>query len=53
MNSSKEALRALAQDVALQPQEEMIEVGRRQKRLQIGIPRETSYQENRDGLVTD
>ncbi|MEM9053603.1 MAG: alanine dehydrogenase [Bacteroidota bacterium] len=53
MISSKEALRALAQDVALQPQEEMIEVGRRQKRLQIGIPRETSYQENRVGLVPD
>jgi len=53
MNSSKEALRALAKDVSLQPQEEMLEVGRRQKRLQIGIPRETNYQENRVGLVPD
>ena len=53
MISSKEALRALARDVALQPQEEMLEVGRRSKRLQIGIPRETSYQENRVGLVPD
>ena len=53
MISSKEALRALAQEVSLQPQEEMLEVGRRQKRLQIGLPRETSYQENRVGLVPD
>ncbi len=39
--------------LSLQPQEEMMEVGRRHKRLQIGMPRETSYQENRVGLVPD
>jgi alanine dehydrogenase len=53
MTSSKEALKALARQVAMQPQEEMLEVGRRNKRLQIGIPRETSYQENRVALVPD
>jgi len=53
MITSKEAIRAMAKDVALQPQEEMLEVGRRQKRLQIGIPREISHQENRVGLVPD
>lgn len=53
MISSKEALKALARESVLQPQEEKLEVGRRSKRLQIGIPRETSYQENRVALVPD
>lgn len=53
MISSKEALKALAREASLQPQEEMMEVGRRGKRLQIGIPKETSYQENRVALVPD
>lgn len=53
MISSKEALRALAMEAALQPQEEMMETGKQKKRLQIGLPRETSYQENRVGLVPD
>lgn len=53
MISSKEALKALAREAALQPQEEMVEVGKRGKRLQIGIPLETSYQENRVALVPD
>jgi len=53
MISSKDALQALARQVAMQPQEEMLEVGKRGKRLQIGIPKETSYQENRVALVPD
>ncbi len=53
MISSKDALQAIARQVAMQPQEEMLEVGKRSKRLQIGIPRETSYQENRVALVPD
>lgn len=53
MISSKETLKALAKEVSLQPQPEMLEVGRRSKRIQIGIPRETSYQENRVALVPD
>ncbi len=53
MISSKEALKALARESVLQPKEEMLEVGHRGKRLQIGIPCETSYQENRVALVPD
>ncbi len=53
MISSKEALKALARQASLQPQEELMEVGGRNKRLQIGIPKETSYQEKRVGLVPD
>ena len=51
MDSKKEAIRALAREAALQPQEEMLEVGRKKKSLKIGIPKETSYQENRIALV--
>ncbi len=53
MISSKEALKALARDASLKPQEEMLEVKRSGKRLQIGIPRESSYQENRVAIVPD
>lgn len=53
MISSKEALKALARQASLQPQEELLEVGRQGKNLQVGIPRETSYQENRVALVPD
>lgn len=35
----------------LLPQEEMLEVGRRSSELQIGIPKETSFQEKRVSLV--
>ena len=51
MISSKETLRTLAQQASLQPREELLEVGRRKKRLFIGIPKEISYQENRVALV--
>ncbi len=51
MISSKEALKALARQASLQPQEELMEAIRGQKRLQIGIPRETSFQENRVAIV--
>jgi alanine dehydrogenase len=53
MASSKEALKALARQASLQPQEELLEIGRHSKRIQVGIPRETSYQENRVALVPD
>ncbi len=53
MISSKEALKALARQASLQPQEQLMEVGKSDKHLQIGIPRETSYQENRVALVPD
>jgi alanine dehydrogenase len=35
----------------LLPQEEMLEIGRRSSELQIGIPKETSFQEKRVSLV--
>ncbi|NND77247.1 MAG: alanine dehydrogenase [Flavobacteriales bacterium] len=53
MITSKDALRSLAQEAALMPQEEMLEVGRRKKQLFIGIPKETSFQENRVALTPE
>ncbi len=53
MVSSKEALKALARQASLQPQEQLLAVGKHSRNLQIGIPRETSYQEKRVALVPD
>lgn len=53
MLTSKEALRALARETSFQPQEEMLEVRKQEKRLHIGIPREMSFQENRVALVPE
>ena len=53
MDQKKEAIRALAQEAALLPQEEMLEIGKRNERLTIGIPRETSFQEKRVALVPE
>lgn len=53
MTSSKDALKALARQASLQPQEELLAVGEHSRNLQIGIPRETSYQEKRVALVPD
>lgn len=53
MKISPETLKTLAIEAALMPQEEMLEVGKKKKRLYIGIPRETSFQENRVALVPD
>ena len=53
MDSKKEAIKALAREAALMPQEEMLEVGKRHQRLTIGIPRETGFQENRVALVPE
>jgi len=52
MKTSKEVLASLAKG-ALLPQEEMLEVARKKGKLYIGIPRETSFQENRVALVPD
>ena len=40
-----------SQSKVLLPQEEMLEIGRRSCELQIGIPKETSFQEKRVSLV--
>lgn len=53
MESKKEAIRALAKEAALAPQEEMLETGKKHQRLTIGIPRETSFQEKRVALVPE
>ena len=53
MKISPEVLKTLSLEAALMPQEEMLEIGRKKKRLFIGIPREISFQENRVALVPD
>jgi alanine dehydrogenase len=53
MDIKKEALRALAKEAALMPQEELVAVQKRHSRLTIGIPRETSFQESRVALVPE
>lgn len=52
MKTSKDVLISLSKG-ALMPQEEMLEVARKKGKLYIGIPRETSFQENRVALVPD
>lgn len=52
MKTSKEVLISLSKG-ALMPQEEMLEVARKKGKLYIGIPKETSFQENRVALVPD
>ena len=44
-------LSALAASAALQPREAMLEVKKQKKQLFIGIPKETSFQENRMPLI--
>jgi alanine dehydrogenase len=53
MITSKNVLQSLTKGVGLMPQEEMLEVGRKKGKLFIGIPKETSFQENRVALVPD
>lgn len=52
MKTSKEVLQSLSLG-ALAPQEEMLEIGRKNGSLHIGLPREISFQENRIALVPD
>ncbi len=53
MDNKKEAIRALAKEAALMPQEELVAVGKKHSRLTIGIPRETYFQERRVALVPE
>lgn len=53
MDQKKEAIRALAQEAAMLPQEEMLEISRRHEQLTIGIPRESSFQEKRVALIPE
>src|ERR1051326_364168 len=52
MKTSKEDLASLTKGL-LMPQEEMLEVARKKGSLYIGIPCETTFQENRVALVPD
>ena len=45
-----ETLKSLMSEGSLLPQEEMLAIGRKKGKLLIGIPKETSYQENRVAL---
>ncbi len=53
MISSGDALKSLAREAAMLPQEEMLEVGRKKQSLYIGIPKETEFQEQRVALVPE
>ncbi|MBL7964588.1 MAG: alanine dehydrogenase [Flavobacteriales bacterium] len=51
MSEQRELLKQLAREVALMPQEEMLERRRGNKALHIGIPREIAFQEHRVPLT--
>lgn len=51
MQSSQEAIKALALEAVLLPKEELYQIGSRKKQLFIGIPKEVSFQENRVAIV--
>jgi alanine dehydrogenase len=53
MLTSKDALKALAREAAMMPQEQLMEVPHDHKKLFIGLPKETSFQENRVALVPE
>lgn len=48
-----ETLKSLMKEGSLLPQEEMLAIGRKKGKLMIGIPKETTYQENRVALNPD
>lgn len=50
---SASELSSLAQQGVLLPQESMLEIKKKARELFIGIPKETSFQENRIGLVPE
>ncbi len=51
MDSKFEALKALAREALMIPQEQMQALGAKKKRLFIGIPKEISFQEHRVALI--
>ncbi|HEY0978099.1 MAG TPA: alanine dehydrogenase [Flavobacteriales bacterium] len=51
MSASTDLLKQLAREVALSPMEQALEVGRKNKSLFIGIPKEITAQENRTPLT--
>ena len=53
MDTGRKAIKALAKEAALLPQEELLQVKAGQEDLTIGIPKETSLQEKRVALVPE
>src|SRR3954467_15822672 len=53
MNEKKSGLSSLAASAAAMPLEAMLEVKKKHKQLFIGIPKETSFQENRVPLIPE
>ena len=53
MLSSKNILLSMQKQAGLMPKEEMLEVANRKGQLYIGLPKETTFQENRIALVPD
>jgi len=53
MITDPEALKSLMKGGSLLPQEEMLAVAFKKGKLSIGIPKETSYQENRVALIPE
>ena len=53
MNEKLPGLSSLAASAAAMPMEAMLEIKKKHKKLFIGIPKETSFQENRIPLIPD
>lgn len=53
MSSPQDIIQSLARSAAMLPQEEMLEIVRKKGNLFIGVPRETSFQENRVALTPE
>ncbi len=53
MTIDPDILKQLMQEGTLLPQEEMLEIAKKKGKLQIGIPKETSFQERRVALVPE
>ena len=53
MSLSRDALKSLALQASLSPQEEMLETSQKYQNLYIGIPKETELQEQRVALVPE
>jgi len=51
MTEDQDPLKSLSQQAALMPKEQLFAIKNADRRLFIGIPRETSFQENRVGLT--
>ncbi|MFN4234366.1 MAG: alanine dehydrogenase [Bacteroidia bacterium] len=53
MGSAQDIIQSLARSAAMMPQEEMLEIAKKKGSLFIGIPKETSFQENRVALTPE